>query len=196
MKISSISQKIYSGQIISRIEAKVEIGEDVIEERKVLVPKAITGGRVMHADLGTVKLKKIVDDDRITRKGDIVLKLSTPYDAAYIEEADQGLVVPSFCAVIRGVDENQADAEFITAYLNTDYAREMLKSTVAGTTMPMIKISDVRELELPNIEVSKQKILGQAYSLSCQKQDVLREMLSNEQILINNIILNAVKEAM
>lgn len=196
MKIVNISKKIYSGQIISRVEAKEEVGDDVIEERKVLIPKAIAGGKVIHADLGSVKLKKAVDEDRITKKGDIVLKLSTPYDAAYIEEADEGLVVPSFCAVIRGVDEEQADAEFITAYLNTDYVREMLKSKVAGTTMPMIKIGDVRELDLPDIELSKQKILGQAYSLSCQKQEVLREMLDNEKVLINNIILKAVKEVL
>ncbi|KUO78022.1 MAG: hypothetical protein APF81_17515 [Desulfosporosinus sp. BRH_c37] len=195
MKIVDISEKIYSGQIISRVEAKEEVGDEVLEERKVLVPKAITGGRVTHADLGTVKLKKAVDPDRFTSEGDIVIKLSTPYDAAYIEKDDEGLVVPSFCSVIRGVHVDKVDAKFITAYLNTEYVREMLKSKVAGTTMPMIKLSDVKDLEIPNVSLVKQKSLGEAYSLSCQKQDVLREMLDNEQALINSLILNAVKEA-
>lgn len=194
MKIADISEKIYSGQIISRVESKEEV-DAVVDERKVLIPKAISGGRVMHSDLGTVKLKKAVDEDRITREGDIVLKLSTPYDAAYIEKGDEGLVVPSFCSVIRGIDSCKADAEFITSYLNTEYVREILKSKVAGTTMPMIKISDVRDLEIPNVPLEKQKSLGEVYSLSCQKQDVLKEMLYNEQILINSIVLNAIKEA-
>lgn len=196
MKIEDIAKKVYSGQIISRVEAKEEVGDEVLEERKVLVPKAISGGRVTHADLSTVKLKKSVDEDRITRQGDIVLKLSTPYDAAFIEKEDEGLVVPSFCVVIRGINKDLADPEFVTAYLNTDYVRERLKSTVAGTTMPVLKISDVRQLELPDIELAKQRLLGQAYSISCQKQDVLREMLSNEQTLINSIVLNAVKEVL
>lgn len=195
MKIGDITEKIYSGQIISRVNAKEEVGDVVIEERNVLIPKAISGGRVTHADLGTVKLKKAVDEDRITRQGDIVLKLSTPYDAAYIEKYDEGLVVPSFCSIIRGVEVSKADPEFITAYLNTEYVREMLKSRVAGTTMPMIKLSDIKDLEIPNVPLAKQKLLGEAYSLSCRKQDVLREMLYNEQILINSVILNAVKEA-
>ena len=195
MKIGDITEKIYSGQIISRVNAKEEVGDVVIEERNVLIPKAISGGRVTHADLGTVKLKKAVDEDRITRQGDIVLKLSTPYDAAYSEKDDEGLVVPSFCSIIRGVEVSKADSEFITAYLNTEYVREMLKSRVAGTTMPMIKLSDIKDLEIPNVPLAKQKLLGEAYSLSCRKQDVLREMLYNEQILINSVILNAVKEA-
>lgn len=195
MKIADISGKIYSGQIISRVDAKDEVGDVVIEERKVLIPKAISGGRVIHSDLGTVKLKKAVDEDRITRQGDIVLKLSTPYDAAYIGNDDEGLVVPSFCSIIRGVEVSKADPEFITAYLNTEYVREMLKSKVAGTTMPMIKLSDVKDLEISNVPLDKQKVLGEAYSLSCQKQDVLKEMLYNEQFLINSIVLNAIKEA-
>lgn len=195
MKISDVSEKINSGQIISRVEAKEEVGEEVLEERKVLIPRAIAGGRVTHSDLGTVKLKKVVDEDRITRQGDIVLKLSTPYDAAYIEKDDEGLVVPSFCSVIRGVDSSKVDARFITAYINTDYVREVLKSKVAGTTMPMIKLSDVKDLEIPNVPLAKQKTLGKAYALSCQKQDLLREMLYNEQTLINAVILNAIREA-
>lgn len=195
MKIGDISENIYSGQIISRVEAKKEVGDEVIEERKVLIPKAISGGRVTHAGLGTVELKKAADEDRITREGDIVLKLSTPYDAAYIEKADEGLLVPSFCSVIRGLDASKVDAQFITAYLNTEYVREMLKAKVAGTAMPMIKLSDVKNSGIPNVPLSKQKSLGEAYSLSCQKQDVLREMLYNEQLLINSVILNAVKES-
>lgn len=195
MKIVDITEKIYSGQIISRVDAKEEVGDIVIEERKVLIPKAIFGGRVTHADLGIVKLKKAVDEERMTREGDIVLKLSTPYDAAYIKKNDEGLIVPSFCCVIRGGDTSKVDAEFLTAYLNTEYVREILKSKVAGTTMPMIKLSDIKNLEIPNLSLEKQKNLGEAYNLSCQKQDVLRELLYNEQVLINSVVLSAVKEA-
>lgn len=195
MKLGEITKIIYSGQIISRVEAKEDIGDTVLEEKKVLIPKAISAGRINHSDLGTVKIKKEVDDGRITKRGDVIIKLSTPYDTAYIEECDEGLVVPSFCCIIRGIDGDKADAEFIAAYMNTDYIREQLKSKVAGTTMAMIKIADVKGLMLPPVNIEKQRLLGQAYSISCQKQDLLKEMLDNEKKLINNIILESVKEA-
>lgn len=60
MKIGNASKiNVYSGQIISRVEAKDEVGDNVLEERKVLIPKAISNGRVNHSDLGIVKLKKV-----------------------------------------------------------------------------------------------------------------------------------------
>lgn len=197
MKIGNASKiNVYSGQIISRLEAKDEVGDNVLEERKVLIPKAISNGRVNHSDLGIVKLKKSVDAERITKKGDVVLKLSTPYDAAYIEEDDEGLVVPSFCCIIRIGKEAKINPEFLVTYLNTSYARELLKAKVAGSTMPMIKISDVKDFEVPDISITKQQTLGEAYSLSCHKQSVLKDLLLNEQKIIENVLMNTVKEAL
>ena len=197
MKIGNASKiNVYSGQIISRVEAKDEVRDNVLEERKVLIPKAISNGRVNHSDLGIVKLKKSVDAERITKKGDVVLKLSTPYDAAYIEEDDEGLVVPSFCCIIRIGKEAKINPEFLVAYLNTSYARELLKAKVAGSTMPMIKISDVKDFEVPDISITKQQTLGEAYSLSCHKQSVLKDLLLNEQKIIENVLMNTVKEAL
>lgn len=88
MKLGDIAHTIYSGQIMTRVEAKEEVGDLVLETRKVLVPKAIDNGRVNHDHLAEAKLKKRIDQDRITQRGDIVLKLSRPYDAAHIEECD------------------------------------------------------------------------------------------------------------
>ena len=195
MTINDLTTQIFTGQIMTRVTAKEEVGDKVIEECKVLVPKAIANGRVIKQDLADAKLKKVIEDNRITKKGDIVCKLSTPYDAVYIEEEDEGLVVPSFCALIRGIDEEKADPRFITAYINTEYVTEGLKSKVAGSVMPMIKLSDVKKVELPNIPVEKQRLLGEAYSISCKKQDALKQMLLNEEKIMSNLILKAVKES-
>ncbi len=44
MKLGEITKTIYSGQIISRVEAKEDVGDMVLEEKKVLIPKAISAG--------------------------------------------------------------------------------------------------------------------------------------------------------
>lgn len=54
MKLGEITKTIYSGQIISRVEAKEDVRDMVLEEKKVLIPKAISAGRVNHSDLGIV----------------------------------------------------------------------------------------------------------------------------------------------
>ena len=34
-------------------------------------------------------------------KNDIIIKLSTPYEACVIDDDNVGLVIPSFCAILR-----------------------------------------------------------------------------------------------
>lgn len=194
MKLNQIVDKIHTGQIISRVEAKEEVGDPVLEIRKVLVPRAISNGRVNHDDLGEVKLKKLVDEDKITQSGDIVLKLSTPYDAAYIKEEDAGLVVPSFCLIIRGIDERKTIAKFIMSYVNSGYIRNVLKSKVSSISIPVLKLGDVKDLEIPVISIEKQELIANAYELSGQKQRLLREMIDNEQVIMESIIMAAARE--
>ncbi|WP_353893744.1 hypothetical protein PRVXH_000505 [Proteinivorax hydrogeniformans] len=195
MKISQVAKMIHSGQIITRVEAKEQAGDEVIDEKKVLVPKAISNGRVIASELGKVKLKKHVNKKRITLKGDICVKLSNPYDVTYIKSEDEGLVVPSFCAIIRSLDTTKIDPWFLTAFLNTDYIVELLKSRVSGSVMPMIKIADLKELEIPNISIEKQREVGQAFAISTEKQQVLQQIQENENNIIKSIVVNAVKEA-
>ena len=196
MKLSQIAEKIHTGQIISRVEAKEEIGDPVLEIRKVLVPRAISNGRVNPDDLGEVKLKKLVDEDRITQSGDIVLKLSTPYDAAYIEGGeDTGLVVPSFCLIVRGIDVRKANPKFIISYINTGYVRSILKSKVSSISIPVLKLGDVKELDIPSVGIERQELIARAYELSCQKQRLLKEMKDNEKTIMESLVINAVRES-
>lgn len=192
MKLENVASKISSGQIMTRITAKEEAGEEVVKVCKVLAPKAIVDGRVVHKDLSEAKLKKEVDNEKITQVGDVVIKLATPYDSAYITEKDTGLVVPSFCVIIRGVDEELVDTRFLVSYLNTNYVINSLKAKVAGTTMPMIKLGDIKELEVPELSIDQQKQLGEVYSLSCSKQEILQQLLDNEKELIQSIILKSI----
>lgn len=193
MQLKDVSQTVYSGQILSRVIIKEEVNDEVLDERMVLVPKAMVNGMILKEELTREKFKKAVDAERITQIGDIIIKLSPPYDIVYIEKGDVGLVVPSFCAIIRGLDESKINTLFFAAYLNTEYAREILKSKVYRSHVPLITIKDIGELEIPNVELEKQKKIGEIYLLSCSKQEILREMLENEKKLVSNIVLQAIE---
>lgn len=116
MRLETVATKILAGQIMTRSIAKEEAGDGVIKVCKVLSPKAIVSGRVVYKDLGEAKLKKEVDGEKVTQLGDIVIKLATPYDSVFITEKEAGLIVPSFCVIIRGVNEKLIDTRFLTAY--------------------------------------------------------------------------------
>ena len=88
---------IVGGQIMTRITVKDDSSEPVAEERRVITPKAIlSDGTIDVAEIPTEKLKVEADANKITAVGDIVIKLSTPYDSAIITEETAGCLIPSF----------------------------------------------------------------------------------------------------
>lgn len=180
------------GQIMTRVTID---GVDDGEEIKVLTPKAIVSGIINYSDISTTRIKKPIDEEKYTREGDVVIKLSTPYDAAYITKEFEGLAVPSFCAIIRLVD-SCISPKFLSAYLNSNYACECLKSTVVGSAKPMIKVSDIRAMDIPLLANKDMRDIGEAFILSGQKRLALIEMERVEAKLMESIIMNSIKEAM
>lgn len=181
---------VIAGQIMTRVTEDNNDGEPV----QVLAPKAISNGIIIKEDLGKAVLSKDVDENKYTKEGDVVIKLSTPYDAAYVTSKDIGLVIPSFCATIRILNDNLIDAKYLSAFLNTSYVRNQLTAKVVGSSRPMIKISDIRALEIPEVSIEDMRDIGEAYILSGRKKEILLEMVQTESMLMENIILASIKE--
>lgn len=191
MRLEDIANVI-AGQIMTRVTDENNEGKSV----QVLVPKAIAGGIIVKEDLGKAVLSKSVDEDKYTKEGDVVIKLSTPYDAAYVTAEDAGIVIPSFCATIRITKDNLMDAKYLSAFLNTNYVRNQLTAKVVGSARPMIKITDVRALEIPKVSMQDMRDIGEAYMLSGMKKVTLLEMIATESKLMENIVLASIKEGM
>ena len=185
---------VTAGQIMTRVTADKETGEKVVENVKVLVPKAIVSGVIVTEDLGDAELGRQIDDEKYTHEGDVVIKLSTPYDAAYVNKEEAGIAIPSFCAAIRITNNDKMDARYLTAFLNSSYVRDELTAKVVGSTRPMIKITDIRALEVPELNMKDMQDIGKAFVLSGQKKATLQEMINNETKLMENIVLASIKE--
>ena len=108
---------IVGGQIMTRITVKDDSAEAVAEERRVIIPKVIlSDGTIDVTEIPVEKLKSVADENKLTRVGDIVIKLSTPYDSAIITEESAGCLIPSFCAIIRC---NGINRDYLQAFLST-----------------------------------------------------------------------------
>ena len=193
MRLENIAS-VTVGQIMTRVTADRDSGDNVVDTVKVLAPKAISSGVIVKEDLGDAELTKVIDEDKFTQAGDVVIKLSTPYDAAYVTEEYAGIAIPSFCAAIRITDENEMDATYLSAFLNSSYVREQLTAKVVGSARPMIKVTDIRALEIPKLSVEDRRDIGKAFILSGQKKATLQEMIDNESRLMENIVLASIKE--
>ena len=86
------------------------------------------------------------------------------------------------------------DAQYLSAFLNSSYVRDELTAKVVGSTSPMIKITDIRALEVPELNMKDMQDIGKAFVLSGKKKATLQEMINNETKLMENIVLASIKE--
>lgn len=187
MKLEELAD-IIVGQIMTRVTAD---SNNEGKEIRVLSPKAISNGVIDMDDIGTTVVTKEIDKDKYTREGDVVIKLSTPYDAAYITSESAGLAIPSFCAIIR-LSGNCVSAGYLSAFLNSKYVKNQLIAKVSGGIKPMVKVTDIRNLEFPTVSQSDMQDIGEAFLLSGKKKKALLEMIRTEEQTMSTIVMNSI----
>ncbi len=178
MLISEIFN-VTSGQVMSRITTEI----DEVEIRKVLLPKAISNGVVMDSELVDNKMKTKLDESKMTMEGDIIVKLSTPYEACVIDSNHVGLVVPSFCAILR-LENNQIDKNYAVAYINSKLFVEQVQRMVTGSVTGIMSVGQLKSIDIPNKSIDLQKRIGLEYKKMTTNKMLLEKMikLQNEKI--------------
>lgn len=182
--------EIYSGQIMSRIVVDSNIKEEGIKFR-VITPKAISqDGLILKEELPSEILKTAPDVNRITEVGDIVIKLSTPYDSATITEETVGCVVPSFCAILRNI--KGVDKDYLQAFLSSKLCKEQLKSKVVGSVMTILSVGKIKDIDVPIPSLREQEEIGNRYIEVQNKIVALKKIVKLESkrndILFNNMV--------
>ena len=177
---------IIGGQISSRVEAK-DVSEKY-DTMKVLIPKAISNGKVSMEELGTLDVKIGVDPKRITKAGDIVMKLSTPYDACLITKDEEGLLVPSFCAIINNVHE-YISKEYLLAYINSKACQLQIKNLVTGSTIAILSSGQIKKLSIPVPEIEIQREIADKYIEGVEKVKLLEKIVRLEKEYLDSRFL-------
>lgn len=191
IELEKLAGIIQSGVVVSRIEKKTE---GALLTARVLSLKAINYGVIDWNELDTIKIAKPIDAAKVTGCGDIVIKMNKPYDVAYIEADEMGLVVPSFCCKISSIRRDMVDPYYLTGYLNSQVVREYLLTSNGASAASLLKIKDIRRLPIALPDLSEQQKIGEVFRNFCQKQIVLKQLQRQELKVTQTIIMNAAAE--
>ncbi len=175
------------GQITSRIEADEKKKENVIGKVRVIPPKAIKSGRIVQDELYEVEYKVEFDEKKLTKAGDVVVKLSSPYDAAYVTKDDEGLLIPSFCIIIRNTGKN-VSSEFLTAFCNSGVYLRQVMNMVSGAKVPMLTIGKIKEVNVNLLSLEEQEQVSQYYKNLNEKQIVMEKIISLEKEKLDSVL--------
>ena len=181
-KFHEIADEIITGVLTRRVVWEEGNGDpSLLKSEKILVPKAINDGLIDHSLLQEVKLYKEVKDKFYTKKGDVIMKLSTPYDSCVIEkEEDEGLIVPSFSLIIRKINPKY-NPYFVMAFLSSKCAWAQIKNSREGRMLSIISKESVAELDVPDFNDEEIKEISNRYKRFLNFKRLSAEIISLEK---------------
>ena len=181
MKLKDIAEDIITGVLTRRVVYDGEENNPSLPDGKILVPKAINDGLIDHSLLQSVKLDREVKDKFYTKMGDVIMKLSTPYDSCSIDrEEDEGLIVPSFSVIIRGIGD-EYNPYFIMAFLSSKYAWNQIDRLRSGRVLTILSNESVAELEIPEFSEPEIKRISKRYKNYLEFKRISSEIMKLEK---------------
>lgn len=121
-----------------------------------------------------------IKEDYQVKQGDILLRLREPNFAVYIDKEYENLIYPSLIVRVK-LHDSRFDAHFLAHYLNSNTVKKALSSELSGTTIPMIKVADVNEIEIPLLNLHKQKKIVEYLKLAHQENELLQNLIVQKQ---------------
>lgn len=193
IELSNIVGNIASGTVISRVECKDP--SEKIGEVNILPLKSITCGMIDMDEIQKIDISKDIKQDKVTKCGDIIVKMNQPYDSVYIDQPHVGSMFPSFCCVLRDIDYSTVDPYYLVAYLNSKFVKQYLMAANRASAASLLKIGDIKKLPVALPTIEQQKAIGEIFMTCCERQVILSKMKKSEMSLVENIVMDAVREA-
>ena len=190
MKLINMSE-VQTGLVLVRKRADAK-DKDAYKYRMLTLKSFEPRGWVNEGELDVFFSKEKLENKYLTNKGDIIIRLTTPYTAICINDKQEGLVIPSNFAIIR-LKEQIYIPEFVALFLNSEIIEKKFFKSSISTTIPLIKTKHLREIDISDIPLAvQQKIVelnqlqvGEKILLSC----LMKEKDKLAKASINTIIM-------
>ena len=104
-----------------------------------------------------VDSNKKVSSENLTQVGDVIVSLYFPMIACFVEEGQEGLVIPHNMAVVRVKEGVNLDSRFIVQFINSTRGRKAICEkvsslyTIRPTSLPLTYLNNVDLLDKENV---------------------------------------------
>lgn len=185
MTLSDVST-IRSGLVLSRKLARK--GEPVAQSYPLLTLRSINEkGFIDTAQLDPYPATEVLSPDYLTRCGDIVLRLSTPYTAVLIDCSTENLVISSNFVVIR-VDPQRIDPQYLVWLLNTPRVKRQIYANTTKNMLSSINAAYFATIELKPLSLAEQKQLSALHQRAQQETALLRQLADQKEVYYNALL--------
>lgn len=175
---------ISTGLVLSRKKADF----NPVKTYKVLTLKSFEeDGWINKEELDKFDSSEVLSEQYITKKDDVVIRLSSPNTAIYIGKHEEGMVIPSLFIVIRA-KSNKVIPEFLAIYLNSEKIKRKLSQASIGSAISVVKASTLKGLEIEMPSIQHQQKVVKLHSLIQSERRLYKQLIESKEKMYHTII--------
>lgn len=178
---------IKTGAPMARARKIPEGGE--VRSVTTLPPRALQSGSIVDSEL-VIEAVGEVKKEHYTCEGDVVIKLSTPYDSAYIDKKHEGIVATSSVMILRKKPDAAVDMRYLSMFLGMPQTNAVLQAVSTGQSaaMAMLKRQAVAEIEVPLPPLERQQELASLFqAVQERKRQYARLIELDEELIVSQM---------
>jgi restriction endonuclease S subunit len=180
MKIGKLAD-IRTGLVLAR--KKADKLDTNIKIYKLLTLKSFDAdGFINTTALDDFITNQYISSEYITQEGDIIIRLSQPNTAVYIDSDLAGFIIPSLFAIVRLKNE-RLNQQYLTWLLNSQYIKREMQKSLIGSAIQVINTGFLQELYIKVIPLKRQQRIAEVNSLYLKEKMLLTQLIKEKEAL-------------
>ena len=170
---------VRAGLLLARKES--EDGPTPFRYESLTLRAIRSNGRLDRSRLEPFYARARLADEYLTRRGDVVFRLSAPYSAISIDsEEDEGLVVSSNCAIARP-DARRLSPPYLAWFLNLPEVRRRWTRYSVSVALSAIAVEALRNLKIDPPPLETQAEIVRFDALARREIEILRRLADEKE---------------
>ena len=183
MKLSDVAQ-VRSGLVLARKQAR----EKTEYQYPLLNLRCIHPSGYIDSTLCDVFYSvECLNPEYITHRGDVVIRLTTPYTAVQITEDLEGYVIPSSFVVVRA-DNSVLLPDYLVWLLNSQTIKQRIYESAVSNALGAVKPRYFAEYELEELPLSYQRTLADLSQMARRETQLLLKLAAEKEKYYNLMI--------
>jgi restriction endonuclease S subunit len=176
---------VNTGLVLSRKQANHTSDKRI--KYKVITLKSILNNELDISKFENFFSKYKIPERYISKPGDIILRISEPYNAILITSEHENGIIPSSFYLIR-ISSEKIIAEYLYWYLNSEGARKQILRQKITSTMNVIKSSFVKNMLIPVPDIKTQHTISNLCNFQKKELRLLDNLKQEKHLFYSDLI--------
>lgn len=124
------------------------------------------------------------------KKGDLLLRLAFPLTIIEVDDEIEGKIINNQYCIIRmsSIVNRNYNIDFIKWFLESNKAKHQFEKMLIGTTIKSIPVSELRKLEIPDLDLEEQKQISKIVNTWNKQKKLYKKMLEQREKYYDSVI--------